>query len=191
MFDLFAASICAICFACWSCSITNSIACVLPSSLAAAVSCASSAASLNQDCFAVVAKYCFCSSHFSVKYVWSAPHICAIAPLFSQTTIWSSVNISNCHICAPAAIVFSVLLVTIPRLPSKTWKQSSSVKYAVILVVGSQGLLYPFILYLHFCAVVILIAVSKRRWSIIARTVVSPKPIYCFLSGATALLLMA
>jgi hypothetical protein len=122
-------------------------ACVLPSSSAAAVSCASSAASLNRDCFAVIAEYCFHSSHFSVKYVWSAAHVWAIAPLFSQTTIWSSVNISDCHICAPAAIVFSLLLVAITRLPSKNWKQSSSEKYTVMLIVGSQGVLYPFVLY--------------------------------------------
>jgi hypothetical protein len=88
-------SICAICFACGSCSIANSITCILPSSFAAAVSCASSTASMNHDCFAVVAKYCFCSSHFSVNFDWSAAHVCAIAPLFSQTTIWSSMNISN------------------------------------------------------------------------------------------------
>jgi hypothetical protein len=100
--------------------IANSIACVLPSFSAAAVSCASSAASLNCDCFAVIAEYCFHSRYFSVKYVWSATHICTIAPLFSQTTIWSSVNISDCNICAPTATVFSSLLIPIPRLPSKT-----------------------------------------------------------------------
>ncbi len=64
-------------------------------------------------------------------------------------------------------------------------------KYAVMLIVGSQGVVYPFVLYLYFCVVVILIAVFRRRWLIIARTVVSPKPIYCFLSGAIASLLMA
>ncbi len=158
----------------------------LPSSLAAAVSCVSSAASLNCNCFAVVAEYCFRSSHFSVKYVWRAAHVCAIVPLFSQTTIWSSVNIPDCHICATAAIVFSLLLVAILRSPSKTWKRSSSVKYSVMLVVGSQGVLYPFVLYSYFCVVVILISVFRHRWSVIASTVVSPKPIYCFLRGATA-----
>jgi hypothetical protein len=147
----------------------------LPCSLAAAVSCASNAASLNHNCFVVIAKYCFCSSHFSVKYVWSATHVCAIVPLFSKMTIWSSVNISNRHICAPAAIVFSSLLVAILRLSSKTWKQSGSLKYAVMLVVGSQGVLYLLFLYSYFCAVIILIAVFRCRWSVIASTVVLPK----------------
>jgi hypothetical protein len=36
-----------------------------------------------------------------------------------------------------------------------------------MLVVGSQGVLYPFILYSFFCAVVILIAIFRLRWLII------------------------
>ena len=46
-----------------------------------------------------------------------------------------------------------------PRSLSDTWKQSSCVKYAVMLVVGYHGLLYPFVLYSNFWAVIILIAV--------------------------------
>ncbi len=80
---------------------------------------------------------------------------------------------------------FFLLLVAIPQLPSKTWKQSSSVKYAVMIVVGSQGVLYPFVLYLYFCAVIILITIFRCRWPIIASTTVLPKPIYCFLREAT------
>jgi hypothetical protein len=125
MLALFVAVIAAICLLCCSCSIVNNIACKSPSSSAAAVSWVRSAASLKRDCFAVVAEYCFRSSHLSVKYVWSAAHVCCTAVLISHATIWSSVNISLFHICAPAAIVFSSLLVAIPRLPSDTWKRSS------------------------------------------------------------------
>jgi hypothetical protein len=60
--------------------------------------------------------------------------------------------------------------------------------YAVMLVVGSQGVLYPFVLYLYFCAVIILIAVFRHRWSVIASTVVLPKPIYCFLEGGNCVI---
>ena len=84
---LFVASIWAICLVCWSCSIANNIACVSPSSSAAAASWAWSAASLKRDCFAVVAEYCFRSSHFSVKYVWSSAHVCVTDVLFSHATI--------------------------------------------------------------------------------------------------------
>ena len=183
IFALLVTSICLICFACWSCIIAKSIAWVSPSFLVAAVLCASSTASLNCDCFVLVAKFCFRSSHFSVKYAWSSAYICWAVVLFSQTAIWPSVNILDCHICAPAAIVFSASLVMMPWLPSDTWKQSSSTTYAVMLVVGSQGVLYPFILYSCFCAVVILIAVLRHMWSIITSTVVLPKLMYCFLTG--------
>jgi hypothetical protein len=81
------------------------MACNSPSSLAAAFSWARSAASLNPNCFAVVAEYYLRSSYFSVKYAWSATHVCCAVGLFSHATIWSSVNILLCHICAPAAIV--------------------------------------------------------------------------------------
>jgi hypothetical protein len=60
-----------------------------------------------------------------------------------------------------------------------------------MLILGSQGVLYLFVLYLYFCPVIILIAIFRRRWSIIATTVMLPKPIYCFLRGATALMPMA
>ncbi len=56
-----------------------------------------------------------------------------------------------------------------------------------MLVGGSHGLLYSDVLVSCFCAVVILIAVLRRRWLIIPSTVVSPKPMYSFLSGASAL----
>jgi hypothetical protein len=68
--------------------------------------------------------------------------------LFSHATIWSSVNIFLCHICAPGAIVFSALLVAMLQSPSDTWNQSSCVKYVVMLMVGSLGLLCPVVLYL-------------------------------------------
>jgi len=139
---LLVAAIAAICLSCCSCSIANNIACDSPSSSAAAVSWARSSASLNHDCFAVVAEYCLHSSHLLVKYVWSAAHVCCAAVLFSHATIWSLVNISLLHICAPAAIVFSSSLVAIPQSPSDTCKWSSWVKYVVMLVVGSHGLLY-------------------------------------------------
>ena len=84
---LFVASIWVICFVCWSCSIANNIACILPSSSAAAASWAWSAASLNRDCIAMVEEYCFRSSHFSVKYVWIAAHVCVADVLFSHATI--------------------------------------------------------------------------------------------------------
>ncbi len=76
-----------------SCSIANNIACNSPSSSAAAVSWARSAASLNRNCFAVVVEYRLRSSHLWVKYFWSAAHVCCAAVLFSHATIWSSVNI--------------------------------------------------------------------------------------------------
>ncbi len=50
MLALFVAVIAAICLLCCSCSIANKIACDLPSSSAAAVSCGRSAASLKRDC---------------------------------------------------------------------------------------------------------------------------------------------
>ncbi len=120
MLALFVAVIAVICLSCCSCSIENNIACDSPSSSAAAVSWARSAASLKRGCFAVVVEYCFRSSHLLVKYVWSAAHVCCPTVLFSHATIWSSVNILLFHICAPAAIIFSSLLVAIPRSPSDT-----------------------------------------------------------------------
>jgi hypothetical protein len=161
MLASFVAAIAAICLSCCSCSIANNIACDSPSSSAAAVSLARIPASLRRDCFAVMAEYCLRSSHLLVKYVWSAAHVCCSAVLFSHASVWSSVNILLFHICAPAAIVFSSSLVAIPRSPSDTWKRSSYVKYAVMLVVGSHGLLYPIVLYSCFCAVVIFIAVLR------------------------------
>jgi hypothetical protein len=125
MLALFVAVIAAICLWRCSCSIANNIACDSPSSSAAAVSWVRSAASLKRDCFAVVAEYCFRSSHLLVNYVWSAAHVCCAAVLFSHATIWSSANISLFHICAPAAIVFSSSLVAILRSPSDTWKRLS------------------------------------------------------------------
>jgi len=64
---LFGAAFASSCDWCCSYSIANIIACVSPSSVAAACSCAASAASLNRDCFAVAAEYWRLSSHFSVK----------------------------------------------------------------------------------------------------------------------------
>jgi hypothetical protein len=57
-----------------------------------------------------------------------------------------------------------------------------------MLIVGSQGVLYPLVLFSYFCKVLILIAVFRRRRSTIASTTVLPKPIYYFLRGVTALL---
>ncbi len=87
MLALFVAVIPTICLSCCSCSIANNMACDSPSSSAAAVSWARSAASLNHDCFAVVAEYCLRSSHFLVKNAWSAVHVCCAAVLFSHETI--------------------------------------------------------------------------------------------------------
>ncbi len=108
MLALFVAVIAVICLSCCSCSIVNNIACNSPSSSAAAVSWVRSAASLKWYCFAVVAEYCFRSSHLLVKYVWSAAHVCCAAVLFSHATIWSSVNISLFHIiCAHRFLLFT------------------------------------------------------------------------------------
>jgi hypothetical protein len=87
MLALFVAVIAAICLLCCSCSIANNIACDSPSSSAAAVSCARSAASLKRDCLAVVVEYCLHSSYFLVKYVWSSAHVGTAAGLFSHATI--------------------------------------------------------------------------------------------------------
>ena len=54
-------------------------------------------------------------------------------------TIWSSMNILLCHICAPAAIVFSVTLVAMPQLPSDTWNWLSWVKYQWYLWLAPKG----------------------------------------------------
>jgi hypothetical protein len=88
------------------------IACNLPSFSAAAVSCARSAASLKQDCFAVVAEYCLHSSHYFVKYVWSSAHICCAVVFFSHTTL---PYLRSYHHC------FSASLVAMPQLPSDIW----------------------------------------------------------------------
>jgi hypothetical protein len=125
MLALFVAAIAAICLSCYNCSIANNIACDSPSSSAAAVSWARSDASLNRNCFAVIAEYCLHFSYLSVKYVWNAAHVCCAAVLFSHATIWSLVNILLFHICVPAAIVSSSSLVAIPWSPSDTWKRSS------------------------------------------------------------------
>jgi hypothetical protein len=87
MLALFVAVIVAICLLCWSCSIANNIACDLPLSSAADVSCARSTTSLKHDCLAIVAEYCLHSSQFTVKYVWSLAHVCCAAGLFSHATI--------------------------------------------------------------------------------------------------------
>jgi hypothetical protein len=110
----------------------------------------------------------------------------SIVGLFSHPSICSLVNISLAHIWDPAAMHFSSTLVAMPRSSSDTWNRSSVVKYAVIINVGSHTALYPVMRYSCFWAVVILMAVFVRRWTIIVRTVSSPKPMYCFFSGASA-----
>jgi hypothetical protein len=120
MLAFFMAFIAVICLLCCSCSIANNIACNSLLSSAAAVSCVRSTASLKRHCLDIVAGYCLRSSHFLMKYVWSLAHVCCVAVLFFHRTTWSSVNILLCHICAPAAIIFSASLVDMPQSPSDT-----------------------------------------------------------------------
>jgi hypothetical protein len=63
------------------------------------------------------------------------------AGLFFHKTSWSSVNILLSHILAPTAIVISSMLIAMLQSAREFLNYLRPVKYAVMLVVGSHGIL--------------------------------------------------